>query len=60
LYRKDRDRIDIPVEEQNIAQVIVAKHRNGPLGSIQLRFDQERVTFRSIEKKYEEQGVVAA
>lgn len=60
LYRKDRDRIDIPVEEQNIAQVIVAKHRNGPLGSIQLRFDQERVTFRSIEKKYEEQGVGAA
>ncbi len=54
LYRKNQDRIDIAPEEQNLTQVNIAKHRNGPLGSIALRFDPERVTFRSIERKYEE------
>jgi len=56
IYRKDRDRTDDNVlpDEQNIAQIIVAKHRNGPLGTVNLKFDQERVTFRSIEKKYED------
>jgi replicative DNA helicase len=52
IYRKDRDRIDIPPEEQNVAQIIVAKHRNGPLGTVDLRFDQERVSFRNIETRY--------
>ncbi|MEK7195179.1 MAG: DnaB-like helicase C-terminal domain-containing protein, partial [Patescibacteria group bacterium] len=53
IYRKDREQTDLPPEEQNIAQIIVAKHRNGPIGAIDLRFDQERVSFKSIEKKYE-------
>lgn len=53
IYRKDRDLADVPPEEQNIAQINIAKHRNGPLGSMNLRFDQERVSFRSIEKRYE-------
>jgi replicative DNA helicase len=52
IYRKDRDRIDVPTEEQNIAQIIVAKHRNGPIGGFNLRFDPERVSFKSIEKRY--------
>jgi len=56
IYRKDRDRIDISVEEQNVAQIIVAKHRNGPLGSLNLRFDPERVTFHTIEKRHNEEG----
>jgi replicative DNA helicase len=53
IYRKDRDLADVPPEEQNIAQINIAKHRNGPLGSMNLRFDQEKVSFRSIEKRYE-------
>ncbi|MDO8574495.1 MAG: replicative DNA helicase [bacterium] len=54
IYRKDRDRIDLPLEEQNIAKIIIAKHRNGPLGSVDLKFDAERVSFRTVEKRYEE------
>ena len=49
IYRKDRERIDVPEEEQNIVDLIVAKHRNGPLGNVRLRFDQERVCFHSID-----------
>lgn len=54
IYRKDREQVDLPPEEQNVAQIIVAKHRNGPLGSVRLKFDNERVTFRDIEEKYGE------
>jgi len=54
IYRKDRDKQDVPLEEQNVAQINIGKHRNGPLGSVNLMFDPERVTFRSIDKKYSE------
>ena len=60
IYRKDRDKSDILPDEQNMAQINVAKHRNGPLGSINLRFDPERVTFKNIEKKYDESAVARA
>ncbi len=52
IYRKDRDDPNTPVEEQNIAEIRIAKHRNGPLGSVKLRFDPETVSFKNIEKKY--------
>ncbi|RJQ28447.1 replicative DNA helicase [Candidatus Parcubacteria bacterium] len=52
IYRKDRDKMDVPMEEQNIAQLNVAKHRNGPLGSVNLRFDPERVSFKAVETRY--------
>ncbi|RME57608.1 replicative DNA helicase [Candidatus Parcubacteria bacterium] len=53
LYRKDKIGIDTTPEEENITYINIAKHRNGPLGSVQVKFDFERVTFRSIEKRYE-------
>ncbi len=58
IYRKDRDRpdINVPLEDQNVAQIIVSKHRNGPLGSVDLKFDPEHVTFRDIEKRFAEVG----
>jgi len=59
IYRKDRDKIDVPLEDQNVAKIIVAKHRNGPLGSVDLKFDAERVSFKSVEKKYEETSAPA-
>jgi replicative DNA helicase len=52
LYRKDRSSIDTPEEEQNIVEVIIAKHRNGPQGTVKLKFDPEKVTFRNIDTKH--------
>lgn len=49
IYRKDRDRQDLPEEEKNITEIIIAKNRNGPLGSVKLRFDPEKVSFRNID-----------
>ncbi len=50
IYRKDKDKFEPSPEEQNTAEIIIAKHRNGPLASVQLKFDAEKVSFRSIEK----------
>lgn len=49
LYRKDRDKLEVAEEDQNSVEVIIAKHRNGPLGSVKLHFDPERVSFRNID-----------
>ena len=51
IYRKDKDRLETALEDENIVSVIIAKHRNGPTGTVDLKFDPEKVTFRSIEKK---------
>ena len=48
LYREDRVKPDTP--NKNIADIIIAKHRNGPIGKIQLYFDENSTTFKSLEK----------
>jgi replicative DNA helicase len=53
IYRKDRDQNASYGEgEEGTTQIIVAKHRNGALGSVELKFDAERATFKSIDKRY--------
>jgi replicative DNA helicase len=48
LYREDRVKPDTP--NKGIADVIIAKHRNGPVGKIQLFFEENSATFKSLEK----------
>jgi replicative DNA helicase len=52
LYRPDKEKMNPTPEEQNTAEIIVAKHRNGPLGTVQLKFDPEKACFRSIDKAH--------
>ena len=47
IYREKEKGEVIP---QNVAEIIIAKHRNGPVGAIKLYFDNQRVTFRNLEK----------
>jgi replicative DNA helicase len=54
IYRKDRDRMDVSVEEQNIAQIIIAKHRNGPVGEIKLLFNPELASFRNLDSTHQD------
>jgi replicative DNA helicase len=35
---------------QNTTEILIEKHRNGPTGKIELYFDENRVSFTSIEK----------
>jgi replicative DNA helicase len=48
IHREDKYMEDST--RPNIAKIIIAKHRNGPTGEIELFFDEARVTFNSIEK----------
>ncbi|MGC9046684.1 MAG: replicative DNA helicase [Minisyncoccia bacterium] len=55
IYRKDKEKIEINTENpnENIAEIIIAKNRNGPLGAVKLKFDAEKVTFYNLEKPIE-------
>jgi len=50
LYREDREKPDTP--NKNVIQVIVSKHRNGPLGTASLYFNDTITSFSSLEKKH--------
>jgi replicative DNA helicase len=52
IYREDKYKKDSPKE--NIAEILIEKHRNGPTGKIELYFNPQKTTFMSIEKKLEE------
>ncbi len=46
-YNPDTDR-------ENITDLIIAKHRNGPTGKVELYFHPERLRFMSLDKKHSE------
>ena len=52
IYRQDR--VKRNSEEKNIADIIIAKHRNGPTGQIKLHFNEDSVRFENLEKRYTE------
>ena len=37
-------------DRPNIAEIMIEKHRNGPVGSIELYFDDKKTTFVTLEK----------
>ena len=47
LYKKDSS---VDSNQTNQIELIIAKQRNGPIGSIQLSFDQRSNKFSNIEK----------
>ncbi|OHA62581.1 MAG: replicative DNA helicase [Candidatus Wildermuthbacteria bacterium GWA2_46_15] len=52
IYREDRYRQDS--EKKNIADIIIAKHRNGPVGKVELYFNEQIVSFRNLAKEERE------
>ncbi|MBM3204680.1 replicative DNA helicase [Candidatus Uhrbacteria bacterium] len=54
IYRKAADRNyrpeDLSPEEQHLAEIHIAKHRNGPTGMVKLFFDSARASFRTLQK----------
>ena len=52
IYRPGYYESDNP-EVQNITDLIIAKHRNGPVGKVQLYFHPERLRFMSLDRKHE-------
>jgi len=57
IYRKAADRNyrleDIPPDERHLAELHIAKHRNGPTGVVKLFFDGARASFKSLDTHHE-------
>ncbi len=50
IHREDRSGTRTDTESTGLAEVLIEKHRNGPLGKVDLFFDEKNSTFLSIEK----------
>jgi replicative DNA helicase len=50
IYREDYYRED--TARRNVSDIIIAKHRNGPTGKVELYFDKDTASFRNLDKKH--------
>ncbi len=53
IYREDKYRQE--TARKNIADIIIAKHRNGPVGKVELYFDEQRVSFKNLESESQQE-----
>jgi len=44
------DKMNEESERPNIAEILIEKHRNGPVGKVELFFNEKQTTFQSLEK----------
>jgi replicative DNA helicase len=55
IYRKSADRRyqqnELTADERNLAEIHIAKHRNGPTGVVNLFFNEKLVSFQNLAKK---------
>lgn len=51
IYREDMYK-GKEAERNNIAEIIISKHRNGPTGRVELYFDAEKTSFRNLDKTF--------
>jgi replicative DNA helicase len=49
IHREDKMNSDMGAEKNNIAEILIEKHRNGPVGKVDMLFDDEKTTFREVE-----------
>jgi replicative DNA helicase len=54
IYREDKMKKE--GARENVAEIMVEKHRNGPTGKVELHFDAERARFLPIEHHYNNAG----
>ena len=48
IYREDKVKKD--TDKKNVAEIHIAKHRNGPTGKIELYFNEHYVSFKNLDK----------
>ncbi len=50
IYREDKVKPDS--DKKGIAEILIAKHRNGPTGEVELFFDEDHVSFKNLAKHF--------
>ena len=52
LYRQSQYKEDLPPDERNIAQVIIGKQRNGPVGTVKVVFLPQYARFENVAEQH--------
>jgi len=52
LYRKDYYEENLTEDEMGVTEVFIRKHRNGPIGKAELRFDKTQMRFFDIDRRH--------
>ena len=52
IHREDKANKDQESERPNIAEILIEKHRNGPVGLAELYFDAKHVRFLSLDTQH--------
>ncbi len=50
IYREDY--YNPETDRKNITDILIKKHRNGPLGNVELYFDKDKQKFRSLDTRH--------
>ena len=50
MFIHREDKMSDNNERPNVAEILIEKHRNGPVGKIELYFDEKKASFHSLEK----------
>lgn len=58
MFIHREDKYNDNSEKPNVAEILIEKHRNGPVGKVELYFDEKTTSFLSIEKN--DQGFSAS
>lgn len=53
MFIHREDKINKESERPNIAEIMIEKHRNGPVGSAELYFDGQHVRFLNIDSRHQ-------
>lgn len=56
IYREDY--YNPETDRKGISEILIRKHRNGPIGSIELFFIPEQTRFRTMEKKMNDVSII--
>lgn len=50
IYREEYYKKD--TERKGVADILIAKHRNGPTGQVEMYFDIEKASFKNLDKRH--------
>lgn len=50
IHREDKMNADNGAEKTNVAEILIEKHRNGPVGQVELMFDERSTRFTTPDK----------
>lgn len=60
IHREDKANKDQESERPNIAEILIEKHRNGPVGKAELYFDEQHVRFLNLDTHHASNATEAA